>query len=113
MLWGSERIRDSIGILEQGPAEAGQEAITFSISPLSCLSDIRARLEIVQPGVEYCGPYRRETVWDTVLAEWERFRFFNGKRAKQVQWGEVVSQASRRAGDARSTESGTVEFYVG
>ena len=114
MLWGSERIRDSIGILEQGPAEAGQERITFSISPLSFYQiNPRQTEKLYSLAVEYAGLTGRETVWDLYCGI-GTISLFMAKRAKKVYGVEVVPQAVEDAQEnARLNGIGNVEFYVG
>lgn len=114
VLWGSERIRDSIGILEQGPAEAGQERITFSISPLSFYQiNPRQTEKLYSLAVEYAGLTGRETVWDLYCGI-GTISLFMAKRAKKVHGVEVVPQAIEDAQEnARLNGIGNVEFYVG
>ena len=114
VLWGSERITDSIGIIEQGSAEAGQERITFSISPLSFYQvNPRQTEKLYSLAVEYAGLTGRETVWDLYCGI-GTISLFMAKRAKKVYGVEVVPQAIEDAQEnARLNGIENVEFYVG
>ena len=114
VLWGSERITDSIGIIEQGSAEAGQERITFSISPLSFYQvNPRQTEKLYGLAVEYAGLTGKETVWDLYCGI-GTISLFMAKRAKKVYGVEVVPQAIEDAQEnARLNGIENVEFYVG
>ncbi len=114
VLWGSGRITDSIGIMEQGRAENGTERITFSISPLSFYQvNPRQTEQLYSLAVEYAQLTGRETVWDLYCGI-GTITLFMAKQAKKVYGVEVIPQAVEDAREnAQRNGIGNVEFYVG
>ena len=108
VLWGSERIEDSIRILGTG------EQITFQISPLSFYQVNPKQTEkLYSLALDYAGLAGNETVWDLYCGI-GTISLFMAKKAKRVYGVEVIPQAIEDAQEnARINGLDNVQFYVG
>ena len=126
VLWGSERIEDSIRIMEvvgdkdvknadsgNAFAETGEQ-VTFRISPLSFYQvNPRQTEKLYSLALDYAGLTGNETVWDLYCGI-GTISLFMAKRAKQVYGVEVIPQAIEDAQEnARINGMDNVQFYVG
>ena len=102
VLWGEERIKDSIGDL------------VFSISPLSFYQVNPVQTEkLYGLALEYAGLTGRETVWDLYCGI-GTISLFLAKKAKQVYGVEVVPEAIEDAREnARNNGINNAQFFVG
>ena len=102
LLWGKERIEDTIGDL------------TFSISPLSFFQVNPVQTErIYQQALEYAGLQGEETVWDLYCGI-GTISLFLAQKAKQVYGVEIIPQAIEDAKENAVRNGLTnAEFFVG
>ena len=108
VLWGSERIEDSIRVL------GTEEQITFQISPLSFYQVNPSQTEkLYSLALDYAGLTGNETVWDLYCGI-GTISLFMAKRAKQVYGVEVIPQAIEDAREnAKCNGIDNATFYVG
>lgn len=102
LLWGKERIEDTIGDL------------TFTISPLSFFQVNPIQTErIYRQALEYAGLEGNETVWDLYCGI-GTISLFLARNAKQVYGVEIIPQAIEDA-KANAVRNGlnNAEFFVG
>ena len=102
LLWGKERIEDTIGDL------------TFSISPLSFFQVNPVQTErIYKQALEYAGLQGEETVWDLYCGI-GTISLFLAQKAKQVYGVEIIPQAIEDAKENAVRNGLTnAEFFVG
>lgn len=102
LLWGKERIEDTIGDL------------TFSISPLSFYQVNPVQTErIYAQALEYAGLSGSETVWDLYCGI-GTISLFLARRAKKVYGVEIIPQAIEDAREnAARNGIKNAEFFVG
>ena len=102
LLWGKERIEDTIGDL------------TFSISPLSFFQVNPVQTErIYKQALEYAGLQGEETVWDLYCGI-GTISLFLAQKAKQVYGVEIIPQAIEDAkANAVRNNLRNAEFFVG
>lgn len=102
LLWGKERIEDTIGDL------------TFSISPLSFFQVNPVQTErIYKQALEYAGLQGEETVWDLYCGI-GTISLFLAQKAKQVYGVEIIPQAIDDAKENALRNGLTnAEFFVG
>lgn len=102
LLWGKERIEDTIGDL------------TFSISPLSFFQVNPVQTErIYKQALEYAGLQGEETVWDLYCGI-GTISLFLAQKAKQVYGVEIIPQAIEDAvANAKRNGITNAEFFVG
>ena len=102
VLWGSERIQDTLC------------GLTFSISPLSFYQVNPSQTEkLYGLALEYAALTGDETVWDLYCGI-GTISLCMAKRAKKVYGVEVVPQAIEDAREnARTNQITNIEFYVG
>lgn len=102
LLWGKERIEDTIGDL------------TFSISPLSFFQVNPVQTErIYKQALEYADLQGEETVWDLYCGI-GTISLFLARKAKQVYGVEVIPQAIEDAKENAVRNGLTnAEFFVG
>ena len=108
VLWGSERIEDSLRIL------GTEEQVTFKISPLSFYQVNPKQTEkLYSLAVDYAGLTGNETVWDLYCGI-GTISLFMAKRAKHVYGVEVIPEAIEDAREnARNNGIRNAEFFVG
>ena len=108
VLWGSERIEDSLRIL------GTEEQVTFKISPLSFYQvNPRQTEKLYSLAVDYAGLTGNETVWDLYCGI-GTISLFMAKKAKQVYGVEVIPEAIEDAREnARNNDIRNAEFIVG
>ena len=141
VLWGSERIEDSIRVLKvvedtdknntesevakSDISDSGilmresrfietREQITFQISPLSFYQVNPGQTEkLYSIALDYAGLTGNETVWDLYCGI-GTISLFMAKKAKQVYGVEVIPQAIKDAKEnARCNGIDNAKFYVG
>ena len=127
VLWGSERIEDSLRILKVADESADAEIvmsdesfeetgeqIAFLISPLSFYQvNPRQTEKLYSLAVDYAGLIGNEVVWDLYCGI-GTISLFMAKKAKQVYGVEVIPQAIEDAKEnARCNGIDNVKFYVG
>ena len=102
LLWGKERIEDTIGDL------------TFTISPLSFFQVNPVQTErIYKQALEYAGLQGEETVWDLYCGI-GTISLFLAQKAKQVYGVEIIPQAIEDAkANAVRNNLRNAEFFVG
>ncbi len=102
LLWGKERIEDTIGNL------------TFSISPLSFFQVNPVQTErIYKQALEYANLAGEETVWDLYCGI-GTISLFLAQKAKQVYGVEIIPQAIEDAvANAKRNGITNAEFFVG
>ena len=102
LLWGKERIEDTIGDL------------TFSISPLSFFQVNPVQTErIYKQALEYADLKGEETVWDLYCGI-GTISLFLAQKAKQVYGVEIIPQAIEDAvANAKRNGLTNAEFFVG
>jgi 23S rRNA (uracil1939-C5)-methyltransferase len=117
ILWGSDRITDSIRILdmdENGGFVPTADDVTFRISPLSFYQVNPAQTEkLYSLALSYAGLTGKETVWDLYCGI-GTISLFLAKKAKQVYGIEIIPQAIQDAREnAEINHMTNVQFYVG
>ncbi len=102
MLWGQERIHDSLG------------GISFAISPLSFYQVNPVQTEkLYGLALDYAGLTGNETVWDLYCGI-GTISLFMAKKAKQVYGVEIIPEAIADAKEnARDNGIENVQFFVG
>ena len=102
LLWGKDRIRDTLG------------GISFAISPLSFYQVNPVQTEkLYGLALDYAGLTGRETVWDLYCGI-GTISLFMAKKAKQVYGVEIIPEAIEDAREnAHVNQIENVQFYVG
>lgn len=113
-LWGKDKIKDTIRILNVDDFSDSGESVEFSISPLSFYQVNPVQTEkLYSLALDYAGLTGKETVWDLYCGI-GTISLFLAKRAMKVYGVEVVEDAIRDAKENAINNGITnAEFFVG
>ena len=113
-LWGKDKIKDTIRILDGKNFEASGDSVEFSISPLSFYQVNPVQTEkLYSLALEYAGLTGKETVWDLYCGI-GTISLFLAKRAAKVYGVEIVEAAILDAKEnAANNGIANAEFFVG
>lgn len=113
-LWGKDKIRDSIRILNTEDFSDSGESVEFFISPLSFYQVNPIQTEkLYSIALEFAGLTGQETVWDLYCGI-GTISLFLAKRAKKVYGVEIVADAIADAREnAKNNGLDNAEFFVG
>lgn len=113
-LWGKDKIRDTIRILNADDFTASGDSVEFSISPLSFYQVNPVQTEkLYSLALSYAGLTGKETVWDLYCGI-GTISLFLTKRASKVYGVEIVADAIRDAKEnALNNGISNAEFFVG
>ena len=116
ILWGSDRITDSIRVRNMETADMAftGEKLTFSISPLSFYQVNPMQTEkLYSLALQYAGLTGKETVWDLYCGI-GTISLFLAAKAKQVYGVEIIPAAIEDAKEnARRNGIDNATFFVG
>lgn len=113
-LWGKDKIKDTIRILNAEDFTESGDSVEFSISPLSFYQVNPVQTEkLYSLALSYAGLTGKETVWDLYCGI-GTISLFLAKRAKKVYGVEIVEDAIRDAKEnALNNGIENAEFFVG
>ncbi len=113
-LWGKEKIKDTIRILNADDFTESGDSVEFSISPLSFYQVNPVQTEkLYSLALSYAGLTGNETVWDLYCGI-GTISLFLAKRAKKVYGVEIIPDAIRDAKEnAMNNGIDNAEFFVG
>lgn len=113
-LWGKDKIKDTIRILNADDFTESGDSVEFSISPLSFYQVNPIQTEkLYSLALSYAGLTGKETVWDLYCGI-GTISLFLAKRAKKVYGVEIVADAIRDAKEnALNNGIKNAEFFVG
>ena len=113
-LWGKDKIKDTIRILNAEDFSPSGDSVEFSISPLSFYQVNPVQTEkLYSLALSYAGLTGKETVWDLYCGI-GTISLFLAKRAKKVYGVEIVEDAIRDAKEnAVNNGIENAEFFVG
>ena len=113
-LWGKDKIKDVIRILNADDFTASGDSVEFSISPLSFYQVNPVQTEkLYSLALSYAGLTGKETVWDLYCGI-GTISLFLAKRAKKVYGVEIIPDAIRDAKEnALNNGIDNAEFFVG
>lgn len=113
-LWGKDKIKDTIRILNAEDFSASGECVEFAISPLSFYQVNPVQTEkLYSLALSYAGLTGKETVWDLYCGI-GTISLFLAKRAKKVYGVEIVEDAIRDAKEnAVNNGIDNAKFFVG
>ena len=113
-LWGKDKIKDSIRILNGEDFSESKESVEFAISPLSFYQVNPVQTEkLYSLALSYAGLTGKETVWDLYCGI-GTISLFLAKRAKKVYGVEIIDAAIFDAREnAKNNGIENAEFFVG
>ena len=113
-LWGKDKIKDTIRILNARDFSESGDSVEFSISPLSFYQVNPVQTEkLYSLALSYAGLTGEETVWDLYCGI-GTISLFLAKRAAKVFGVEIISDAIKDAKENASNNGITnAEFFVG
>ncbi len=113
-LWGKDKIKDTIRILEGDNFVASGDSVEFAISPLSFYQVNPVQTEkLYSLALEYAQLTGKETVWDLYCGI-GTISLFLAKRAAKVYGVEIIPEAIEDAREnARNNGITNAEFFVG
>ena len=113
-LWGKEKIKDTIRILNADDFTESGDSVEFSISPLSFYQVNPVQTEkLYSLALSYAGLTGKETVWDLYCGI-GTISLFLAKRASKVYGVEIIPDAIRDAKEnAMNNGIDNAEFFVG
>ena len=113
-LWGKDKIKDTIRILNADDFTESGDSVEFSISPLSFYQVNPVQTEkLYSLALSYAGLTGKETVWDLYCGI-GTISLFLVKRAKKVYGVEIIPDAIRDAKEnALNNGIDNAEFFVG
>ena len=113
-LWGKDKIKDTIRILNARDFSESGDSVEFSISPLSFYQVNPVQTEkLYSLALAYAGLTGKETVWDLYCGI-GTISLFLAKRAAKVFGVEIISDAIKDAKENASNNGITnAEFFVG
>ncbi len=113
-LWGRDKIKDTIRILNAGDFSESGDSVEFSISPLSFYQVNPVQTEkLYSLALDYANLSGKETVWDLYCGI-GTISLFLAKRAAKVYGVEIIADAIRDAKEnALNNGITNAEFYVG
>ena len=113
-LWGKDKIKDTIRILNADDFTESGDCVEFSISPLSFYQVNPVQTEkLYSLALSYAGLTGKETVWDLYCGI-GTISLFLAKRAKKVYGVEIIPDAIRDAKEnALNNGIDNAEFFVG
>ena len=113
-LWGRDKIKDTIRILNAEDFSASGDSVEFAISPLSFYQVNPVQTEkLYSLALSFAGLTGKETVWDLYCGI-GTISLFLAKRAAQVFGVEIIPDAIKDAKENASNNGITnAEFYVG
>ncbi len=113
-LWGRDKIKDTIRILNAEDFSKSGDSVEFAISPLSFYQVNPVQTEkLYSLALSYADLTGKETVWDLYCGI-GTISLFLAKRAAQVYGVEIVADAIRDAKENAVNNGITnAEFYVG
>ncbi len=113
-LWGKEKIKDTIRILNADDFSESGDSVEFAISPLSFYQVNPVQTEkLYSLALSYAGLTGKETVWDLYCGI-GTISLFLAKRAAKVYGVEIIDAAIRDAKENAVNNGITnAEFFVG
>ena len=113
-LWGKDKMKDTIRILNGGDFSESGDSVTFAISPLSFYQVNPVQTEkLYSLALDYANLTGKETVWDLYCGI-GTISLFLAKRALKVYGVEIIADAIRDAKEnALNNGIDNAEFYVG
>ncbi len=113
-LWGKDKIKDTIRILNAEDFSPSGDSVEFSISPLSFYQVNPIQTEkLYSLALSYAGLLGKETVWDLYCGI-GTISLFLAKRAAKVYGVEIIADAIRDAKEnAVNNGIENAEFFVG
>ena len=113
-LWGKDKIKDTIRILNADDFTESGDCVEFSISPLSFYQVNPVQTEkLYSLALSYAGLTGKETVWDLYCGI-GTISLFLAKRASKVYGVEIIPDAIRDAKEnAMNNGIDNAEFFVG
>ncbi len=113
-LWGKDKIKDTIRILNADDFSPSGDSVEFSISPLSFYQVNPVQTEkLYSLALSYAGLSGKETVWDLYCGI-GTISLFLARRASKVYGVEIIADAIRDAKEnAVNNGIDNAEFFVG
>ena len=113
-IWGKDKIKDTIRILNADDFSPSGDSVEFSISPLSFYQVNPVQTEkLYSLALDYAGLSGKETVWDLYCGI-GTISLFLARRASKVYGVEIIADAIRDAKEnAVNNGIDNAEFFVG